>query len=109
MSEPRQVVVVGAGVIGTACAYYLSRAGWKVTILDRGSFGMGCSHANCGLVCSSHVLPLAGPGVPRMAFKSLFARNSPFKIKFRLSPSLWGWLYHFWRRCNRRDMLESGK
>jgi D-amino-acid dehydrogenase len=109
VSDPRHVVVVGAGIIGTACAYYLCRAGWRVTILDRGRFGMGCSHANCGLVCPSHVLPLAGPGVPRMAFKSLFARNSAFKIKFRLSRSLWGWLYHFWRRCNRRDMLESAK
>ena len=23
-----RVIVVGGGVIGTACAYYLSRAGW---------------------------------------------------------------------------------
>ena len=27
-------------------------------MLDRGGFGQGCSHANCGLVVPSHVLPL---------------------------------------------------
>ena len=59
------VVVVGGGVIGAACAYYLSRAGWSVTVLDRGDFGKGCSHGNCGFVCPSHVLPLAVPGAVR--------------------------------------------
>jgi choline dehydrogenase-like flavoprotein len=30
------LLVVGGGIIGTSCAYHLSRTGWKVTILDRG-------------------------------------------------------------------------
>ena len=28
-----KVVVVGCGVTGAACAYYLSRAGWQVEIV----------------------------------------------------------------------------
>src|SRR5438270_655584 len=59
MSSERQVIVVGGGVVGAACAYYLRRAGWAVTVLDSGGFGQGCSHANCGFVCPSHVLRLA--------------------------------------------------
>ena len=55
-------IVIGGGVIGACSAYYLARAGWRVTILDRGAFGRGASHANCGYVCPSHVLPLAAPG-----------------------------------------------
>ncbi|MCI0457014.1 MAG: FAD-dependent oxidoreductase [Gemmataceae bacterium] len=103
------VAVVGGGVIGASCAYYLSRAGWRVTVLDRGGFGKGCSHGNCGLVCPSHILPLAAPGVPALALKSLLAPNSPFAIKPRIDPALWGWLFHFWRRCNERAMLESAR
>lgn len=30
------VIVVGAGIIGAACAYYLTRAGARVTVLDAG-------------------------------------------------------------------------
>ena len=62
-TSSRHVVVIGGGVIGAACAYYLSRSGWQVTIIDKGAFGSGSSHGNCGFVCPSHVLPLAEPGM----------------------------------------------
>jgi D-amino-acid dehydrogenase len=105
----QHVVIIGGGVIGTACAYYLVKSGWRVTIIDRGRFGQGCSHANCGFVCPSHVLPLAVPGAVRGTIKALFKRNSPFSIKPRLDPSLWSWLLHFVRRCNQADMLNAGR
>jgi D-amino-acid dehydrogenase len=104
-----RVVVVGGGVIGASCAYYLSRAGWSVTVLDRGDFGKGCSHGNCGFVCPSHVLPLTVPGAVRSTLKALLSRNAPFSIKPRLDPALWGWLIRFARRCNVRDMMEAGR
>lgn len=102
-------IVVGGGVIGAACAYYLSQSGWKVTVLDQGGFGKGCSHANCGLVCPSHVLPLAAPGAVLAALQALFRPNAPLAIKPRLDPALWSWLYRFARRCNRDNMLEAGR
>ena len=57
-TNPRSAIVTGSGVIGMACAYFLMKAGWQVTLLERGELGRGSSHANCGLVCPSHVLPL---------------------------------------------------
>jgi D-amino-acid dehydrogenase len=108
-SYPRKVLVIGGGVIGASCAYYLARAGHQVTVVELGEFGKGCSHGNCGLVCPSHVLPLAGPGVMQQTLKTFFRRNSPFSIKLRLDRRLWSWLLHFARRCNQHDMLESGR
>jgi D-amino-acid dehydrogenase len=104
-----KVIVVGCGVVGAACAHYLSRSGWTVEMIDRGEFGKGCSHANCGFVCPSHVLPLAAPGAIGMAVKALFQKNSAFSIKPSLNPRLWSWLLHFARRCNTHDMLEAGR
>jgi D-amino-acid dehydrogenase len=110
MSIPsRHVVVIGGGVIGTACAHYLSRAGWQVTIVDQGPYGSGASHGNCGLICPSHILPLAEPGMIRKGVASLFQKNSPFAIRFRLDPALWSWLVHFAMRCNNRDMKAAGR
>lgn len=103
------VVVVGCGVIGAASAYYLSRQGWRVTMVDRGEFGAGCSHANCGYVCPSHVLPLAEPGTIGKTLKALVQPNSPFSIRPRLDWALWSWLLNFARRCNQRDMLAAGR
>jgi D-amino-acid dehydrogenase len=102
------VLVVGGGVIGAACASALLDDGHRVTVIDRGHFGQGCSHGNCGFICPSHVLPLAEPGAVWRALKTLVQPNSPFRIKPRLDFSLLSWMIQFAGRCNRRDMLQSG-
>lgn len=39
------VVVIGGGIIGACCAYYLSLAGLKVYLVERGGIASGCSGA----------------------------------------------------------------
>lgn len=106
--EGKRVVIVGAGIVGIGCAHYLSKAGFEVTVIDRGTIAGACSHANCGYICPSHVLPLTEPGAIGMAVKSLFDRNAPFHVKPRFSPALWNWMWQFARRCNRKQMLAAG-
>ncbi|MBY0228205.1 MAG: FAD-dependent oxidoreductase [Gemmataceae bacterium] len=103
-----RAVVIGAGVVGVACAHYLRRAGASVVLLDQGRVGGGCSHANCGYVCPSHVLPLAGPHVLLPTLRTLLQRNSPLAIRLSAGPSLWAWLLRFAWRCRRSDMLAAG-
>lgn len=105
----RSVVVVGGGVIGAACAHYLQREGWSVRILDKDRFGAACSQGNCGYVCPSHVLPLAEPGAVRKTLRAMLRKGSPFYIKPRFSPALWGWLMRFARRCNEACMMSAAR
>jgi D-amino-acid dehydrogenase len=107
MSE--KVLVVGGGIIGIACAHYLREADYDVTVIDRSTIGGGCSHANCGYVCPSHVLPLTEPGMIGMATRSMFQRHSPFRVKPRFDPALLRFMLGFARRCNQRDMLNGGR
>ena len=107
-ADSQHVVIIGGGVIGAACAYYLSKAGARVTILERGQFGRGCSHGNCGYISPSHVFPIAQQGLVAKSLKSMLNQDSPFYIKPRLNWALWSWLFRFWRRCNPRDMLAAG-
>lgn len=46
------VVVIGGGIIGLACAYYLTRAGRKVCLIEKATVGgdAGASYGNCGLL-----------------------------------------------------------
>ncbi len=101
------VVVVGGGVVGVACAYYLARAGRAVTLLDRGPVGGACSHGNCGYVCPSHVLPLAVPGALLSTLKTLTHKNGPLRLTPRAVLGNAGWFARFARRCNPRDMLRA--
>ena len=106
-SPNENVLIVGAGIIGIASAHYLSKAGYQVTVIDQGTIAGACSHGNCGYVCPSHVLPLTEPGAISTAVKSFFNRNAPFRVKPRLNPALWKWMWQFARRCNKRQMLEA--
>ena len=106
--DQRTACIVGGGVIGLACAHYLNLAGYQVTVMDRGTIGGACSHANCGYVCPSHVLPLTVPSAIPMAMKSLLQPRSPFKVKFSLSPDYVSWMLQFGKRCREKVALAAG-
>jgi len=103
------VVIVGAGIIGIGCAHYLAKAGFKVTVIDKGSIAAACSAYNCGYICPSHVPPLTEPGAIGVALKSLFNPKSPFRVKPRLDPALLVWMLQFVKRCNHQQVLTAGK
>jgi len=105
MSNARQcdVLILGGGVIGLACALYLLRAGRGVVVLDQAEFGAACSHGNCGTITPSHAMPLAMPGQIAQALRWLFKADAPFRVAPRFDPALLGWLLRFARRCNWDD------
>lgn len=103
----RRTVVVGGGVVGGFCAWYLRASGREVCLVEADRFGRACSHANCGYVCPSHVLPLTAPGVIRKTLRAMLRPDSAFSIKPRLSWDLAKWLVQFALRCNQTKMLEA--
>ena len=53
-----RIAVMGSGVIGTACAYYLARAGHEVTVIDRQpGAALETSFANAGEVSPGYSSP----------------------------------------------------
>jgi len=108
-SRQPDVIVVGSGIIGIACAHYLNAAGLQVTVIDQGTIGGACSYGNCGYICPSHVMPLTEPGAIGTALKSLFNPHAAFRVKPRFSPALLKWMWQFASRCNQRQMLAAGR
>ena len=106
-SGDETILIVGAGIVGIACAHYLRNAGYDVTVVDQGPIANACSHGNLGYICPSHVLPLTEPGAIAIAVRSLFNPDAPFRVRPRLSPAFWNWMWQFARRCNHRQMLEA--
>ena len=103
-----RVVVVGAGVVGLCTAYYCARRGFRVTVVERnGRTRDGCSYGNAGMLVSSHFVPLAAPGVVGQALKWMWNPASPFYVKPRLSPSLLGWGYRFWRAATPQHVRRA--
>jgi D-amino-acid dehydrogenase len=84
------VVIVGGGAIGAACALELARAGASVTLLERGpELASGCSAGNAGLVCPSHSTPLSNPTALRNGLRWMLKPDSPFYLKPRAAAVPW--------------------
>ena len=76
------VVVLGAGVIGITTAYYLARAGVRVTVVDRhAGAALDTSFANAGQVSPGYSTPWGAPGIPLKAAKWMFQRHAPLSIR----------------------------
>lgn len=54
--EETEVCVIGAGLFGLTTAYYLSKRGKKVTILEKGNIGEKTSGNTTGKITSQHDL-----------------------------------------------------
>ena len=107
MRQELDVVVIGGGVIGISCAYFLNQRGRQVTVLEKGEICSGSSYGNAGLIVPSHSIPLAAPGVMAQGLKWMFDPQSPFYIKPRLNLDLLAWLWRFRGACNRRQMNKA--
>jgi D-amino-acid dehydrogenase len=101
------VLVVGGGVIGVACAYYLARAGLSIRIIERDAMGAGASHGNCGLLFVSDLPPLCAPGAVAHELRRIIRGTSPLYISPRLDPSLAFWLLRFAAKCNPRHLNHA--
>ncbi|MBI5114071.1 MAG: D-amino acid dehydrogenase [Rhodovulum sp.] len=94
------VLVLGAGVVGTACAHYLHRDGHRVTVLERRSGpALETSFGNAGGVCPGFAGPWAAPGMPLKAMRWLTDRYAPLALQPTVDPHQWVWLAAFAKNC----------
>ncbi len=68
--KTHDVIIVGAGVIGCSIAYHLTKAGFKVALIEQKHVGAGASGANFGMVQSNdveikHSIPMVLKGYAR--------------------------------------------
>ncbi len=95
-----RVVVLGAGVVGVAAAWYLSAAGHDVTVIERQSkAGLETSFANGGQISVSHAEPWANPHVLLNMLKWLGHESSPLLWRLRADAAQWAWGARFLSEC----------
>ena len=95
-----KVLVLGAGLIGTATAWYLSLQGHEVTVVDRREgAGLETSFANGGQISVCHAEPWANPDAPAKILKWLWRDDSPLLFRLRMDPAQWLWGARFLWEC----------
>jgi D-amino-acid dehydrogenase len=95
-----KIVVMGAGVVGVAAAYYLAKDGHEVIVVDRKSeAASGTSQSNGGLVSPGDATSWASPEALKTFVKSLFQPNLGVKVHFNLDPHFILWSLRFLTQC----------
>lgn len=107
MSNARNAVVVGAGIVGVCAALELSRRGWYVTVVDRLEPGNGCSFGNAGILAAQAVVPIAMPGLQRQVPRMLLDPESPLVVRWASLPKTLPWLLRFRRAANFDQVQRS--
>ncbi len=102
-----RVGIIGGGVIGLCCAYYLKKDGHEVTVIDSGGFTSGCSWGNAGMIVPSHLVPLAAPGMIAKGIRWMFNSASPFYVRPRLDFDLLQWGIQFYRHATDENVRKA--
>src|SRR5690242_11784653 len=95
MESLAPVSVIGAGIVGTATARALQRAGHNVTLVDSAEPGRTTSYGNAGFIAIDHVLPLARPSTLKRVPQMLMDRNGPLTLHPPSIPFLLPWMARF--------------
>ncbi|MGL6573930.1 D-amino acid dehydrogenase [Aeromonas hydrophila] len=94
------IVVLGGGVVGVTSAWYLAKAGHKVTLLERrDGVALETSHANAGQISPGYAAPWAAPGIPLKAAKWLLQKHAPFTVRPTSDPFQLRWMLKMFANC----------
>ena len=94
-------IVLGAGVIGVATAWYLRECGCDVTVIEREpDVALATSFGNAGVIAPGYVTPWAAPGMPAKILKYLFKPASPLIFRPTFDAAQWRWIARWLRECD---------
>lgn len=95
------VIVMGAGIVGMASAWYLRQNGCDVTVIERAPTAAAeTSFANAGQLSYGYTTPWAAPGIPQKAAKWLFKAHSPLLLRPDGSLFQLRWLRQMLANCS---------
>jgi D-amino-acid dehydrogenase len=93
-------VILGAGAVGTASAWYLLKAGHRVEVVERqAAAGLETSWGNGGVIHASEVEPWSQPGMPRKILGWLGKEDAPLLLRYGALPRMWRWGLAFAANC----------
>ena len=103
-----RVVVIGAGLLGVSSAYFLSKAGHEVVVIERNEgIARDTSYANGGMLTPSQAAPWNSPGIAFKVLKWQRRKDIPFRIHPLVLLARPVWAYRFLRSAMEQQFLKN--
>ena len=103
------ILVVGGGIVGVCNALALQRAGYQVSLIDRGTPGRETSYGNAGVLSESSVAVLNSPGLLKALPKLLLGRSNGLRYSPLFVVRRLGWMLRFLAHCTPRRWRAAGR
>jgi D-amino-acid dehydrogenase len=89
------VIVLGAGIVGTSVAVHLVKRGLSVALVDRGGAGEGTSYGNAGIIEGNTIFPPAFPSDWSTLLRIALKRSPLANYHLTFLPKIAPWLLAF--------------
>jgi D-amino-acid dehydrogenase len=102
------VIVVGAGIVGTSTALHLLMRGKKVLLIDRRGPGEETSYGNAGIIGNCYVMPFGFPGWHE-TLRVIKDEDTAARIHYKSLPRYLPWIADFYLKSLPQARLKNGK
>ena len=103
------VIVLGAGIVGTSVALQLAKRGLGVALLDRRAPGEETSYGNAGVIEGNTVFPHAFPSSLRSLLRIALKRAPEANYHLAHLPAAAPWLAAFLRGSRAERLIETAR
>src|SRR5262249_58149231 len=103
------MIVVGAGIVGTSIALHLVKRGLSVTLIDRGEPGRGTSYGNAGIIEGNTVFPAAFPASLKELARIALKRSTLANYHLGFLPKVAPWLLAFRAASQPARLVETAQ
>jgi D-amino-acid dehydrogenase len=103
------VVVLGAGIVGTSTALQLARRGLAVALIDRRNPGEATSFGNAGIIENKTIFPPVFPKNMRALLRVALKRAPEANYHFSCLPQIAPWLLAFRAASHPKRLEETAR
>jgi D-amino-acid dehydrogenase len=103
------VLVLGAGIVGTSTALQLAKRGLSVALVDRRGPGEETSYGNAGVIGGAGVYPMAFPSDFRELLRIAFKRSPLANYHFGFLPRVAPWLLAFRAASKPEKLIDTAR
>jgi D-amino-acid dehydrogenase len=101
------IIVLGAGIVGTSAALHLAKRGLAVALVDRGGAGEGTSYGNAGIIEGNSIFPAAFPSDWSELLRIALKRSSIANYHLSFLPRVLPWLAWFYAASQPARLVET--
>jgi D-amino-acid dehydrogenase len=103
------VIVLGAGIVGTSIALHLAKRGLAVALIDRGAVGEGTSYGPTGIIEGNTIFPQAFPSSWAALLRIVLKRAPEANYHLSFLPQVAPWLFAFRAASQPARLLETAQ